>query len=281
MAGSPAAGTVVHEPVRTRGASRLASPPGVGQRRGFVAVRLEGGLRVWKGGLIRRLGEAGCGRDDGRVGTLDLLARAGLPLSAGVVLTRRAHQMFLWTSGALWEIQTAASRAENPGGTKIEARFRDASIFPEGQLNRAICEALIGLNAESVVVLSEDFERHALRSIPEVRDAVQEAWLSSGGLESQLVAAARHEDLPTWPLLVQREIPVRDVGWFTTGAGQVLDGDPPDAEDAAFHGAGLPGENIADLTAKASAVLDEPVSIRWGLHDDRWYVLSANLPGNV
>ena len=29
----------------------------------------------------------------------------------------------------------------------------------EGELNRAICEALIGLGAKTVVVLSEDFEK--------------------------------------------------------------------------------------------------------------------------
>jgi hypothetical protein len=58
------------------------------------------------------------------------------------------------------------------------------------------------LNARVVVVLSEDLEKGSLRSIPEVKDAVRDAWLSLRGLERQVEAAARGEDLPTWPLLV-------------------------------------------------------------------------------
>jgi len=54
-----------------------------------------------EGEFVRRLGEAGHGRDNGRVGVLGLLACAGLPLPEGVVLTRRAHVEFLRTSGAL------------------------------------------------------------------------------------------------------------------------------------------------------------------------------------
>jgi hypothetical protein len=76
----------------------------------------------------------------------------------------------------------------------------------EGGLNQAICEALIGLNARSVRVLSTDFSKGGLRSIPEVKDGVRDAWLSLRGLERQVDAAARGEDVPTWPLLVYSQV---------------------------------------------------------------------------
>jgi hypothetical protein len=41
-----------------------------------------------------------------------------------------------------------------------------------------------------------------LRSIPEVKDAVRAAWLSLRCLERHIEAAARGDDLPTWPVLV-------------------------------------------------------------------------------
>jgi hypothetical protein len=72
----------------------------------------------------------------------------------------------------------------------------------EGELNRAICEALIGLNARAVIVLSADFAKGGLRTIPEVKDAVRDAWLTQRGLERQVDAAAQGEVPPTWPLLV-------------------------------------------------------------------------------
>ena len=166
---------------------------------------------TWKGSrmaeveFVRRLGELGYGRDDGRVGVLDLLARAGLPLPEGVVLTRRAHEEFLRTSGASRDIQIAARRGEDARRQAARIHSGRASYPIEGGLNRAICEALTGLHARAVVVLSEGLERGGLRSIPEVKDAVRDAWLSRRGLERQVEAAARGEDLPTWPVLVQRE----------------------------------------------------------------------------
>ena len=69
-------------------------------------------------------------------------------------------------------------------------------------MNREICEALIGMNARAVIVLSADFARGGLRSIPEVKDTIRDAWLPLSGLERQVDAAAQGEDPPTWPLLV-------------------------------------------------------------------------------
>ena len=151
--------------------------------------------------FVRRLGEVGHWQDNGRVGILDLLADAGLLVHEGLVLTRRAHEEFLRTSGVLLDIE-AARRGEDARRQAAEIRSRHASYPVEGALNRAICEALIGLNARVVVVLSEDLEKGSLRSIPEVKDAVRDAWLSLRGLEMQVEAAARGEDLPTWPLLI-------------------------------------------------------------------------------
>lgn len=59
------------------------------------------GLGVPAPALVRRLGEAGCAPGDGRVGALDLLARSGLPVPEGFVLTTEAHREFLRTRG-LW-----------------------------------------------------------------------------------------------------------------------------------------------------------------------------------
>jgi hypothetical protein len=40
--------------------------------------------------------------------------------------------------------------------------------------------------------------------------------------------------------------------------------------------AGVGGKGIAGFTLEAESVLEEPVRIRWGLEDGRWYVLSAS-----
>jgi hypothetical protein len=152
--------------------------------------------------FVRRLGEVGHWQDNGRVGPLDVLADTGLLVHEGLVLTRRAHEEFLRTSGVLRDVRTAARRGEDARRQAAEIRSRHATYPVKGGLNQAICEALIGLNARVVVVLSEDLEKGSLRSIPEVKDAVRDAWLSLRGLERQVEAAARGEDLPTWPLLV-------------------------------------------------------------------------------
>jgi hypothetical protein len=158
--------------------------------------------------FVRRLGEVGHWQDNGRVGIVNLLADAGLHVHEGLVLIRRAHEEFLRTSGVLRDVRTAARRGEVARRQAAEIRSRHATYPLKGGLNRAICEALIGSNARVVVVLSEDLEKGSLRSIPEVKDAVRDAWLSLRGLERQVDAAARGEDLPTWPLLVYSQVKI-------------------------------------------------------------------------
>jgi hypothetical protein len=72
---------------------------------------------VMEGELTLPLGEAGYGTDNGRVGALNLLAYAGLPVPEGVVLTRRAHEEFLLTSGILRDIGEPAGGGRSGGET--------------------------------------------------------------------------------------------------------------------------------------------------------------------
>ena len=155
-----------------------------------------------EGEFVRRLGDAGYGRINGRVGIWDLLACAGLLGHEGLVLTRRAHEEFVRTSGVLRDIRAVTKRGENARQRAEVIRSRHVSYAVEGVLNRAICKALIELNARAVIVLSADFAKGDLRSIPEVKDAIRDAWLTLGGLERQVDAAAQGEVPPTWPLLV-------------------------------------------------------------------------------
>lgn len=246
---------------------------------------LEGNLGVAKSEFTRCLGEAGYGRESGRVGVLNLLARAGLPLPEGTVLTHRAHEEFLRVSGILREIEAAAWEAVRQ---VAEIRRKYASSPVEGELNQAICEVLIGLSAKTAVVLSGDLEEGGLSSIPEVRDAVREAWLSPPGLQRQIAAVARGGDLPTWPVLVQREPHPQYTGWSTTEGETIFDGEAAERRSGgtgvALYEVEYVGEEsaerkgIAGFTLEASSVLGEPVRIRWGLEDGRWYVLSATRP---
>lgn len=125
--------------------------------------------------MIRHLGEAGCGRQDGRVGTLDLIARARLPVPAGVVLTRRTHEEFLQAGGATRLIRAAARGEGSVRRRAIQIRLGCASRLLDEKLYHEICKALIGLHARAVVVLSDDVEKRGLGSIPEVRDAIVDA----------------------------------------------------------------------------------------------------------
>ena len=155
-----------------------------------------------EGEFVRRLGDAGYDRINGRVGIWDLLACAGFLVHEGLVLTQRAHEEFLRTSGALRDIRAVTKRGEDGRQRAEVIRSRRVSYPVEGRLNRAICKALVELNARAVIVLSADFARGGLRSIPEVKDAVRDAWLIQRGLERQVDAAAQGEVPPTWPLLV-------------------------------------------------------------------------------
>jgi hypothetical protein len=51
-------------------------------------------------------------------------------------------------------------------------------------------------------VVSEGLIRRHLKSIPEVKDAIREAWLFLEGLGRQMEAASRGEAMPTWPVFV-------------------------------------------------------------------------------
>ena len=159
-----------------------------------------------EGEFVRRLGEAGYGPNNARGELLDLLACAGFLVHEGLVLTQRAHEEFLRTSGALRDIRAVTQRGEDGRQRAEVIRSRRVSYPVEGRLNRAICKALVELNARAVIVLSADFARGGLRSIPEVKDAVRDAWLTQRGLERQVDAAAQGEDVPTWPLLVYSQV---------------------------------------------------------------------------
>jgi phosphoenolpyruvate synthase/pyruvate phosphate dikinase len=104
------------------------------------------------GRLLRRLGEPLCGRRYGRVRTLNDLARAGLPVPDGVVLTEEAHEVFLEASGVVEGVKAAAWREENPKQKASEIRSRYGSVSMEAELKREICQALIGLGAPVVTV---------------------------------------------------------------------------------------------------------------------------------
>jgi hypothetical protein len=225
------------------------------------------GISVAEGGFVRRLGEAGYGRDDARVRALDVLARAGLPVPDGVVLTRRAHEEFLLTNGIVQDIR-AARGGEDARGRAAGIRHEHASKPVEGELNWAICEALIGLHAEAVVTMSEDLEKGSLRTIPEVRDAVRDAWLSLRGLERQVEAVGRGEPLPTWPVLIQRELRPLYTGWSTAAGEAGRRGGPAAGRsagsDIALYDVEPAGEvgaergSIAGFTLEAGSVLGRP-----------------------
>jgi hypothetical protein len=118
------------------------------------------------------------------------LLMAGPPCS-GAMLTRRAHEEFLLTSGIVRDIRAAGRGA---AWRVAEIRSKHASCPVEGELNQALCELLIGLNAKRAVVLSAALLKGSVSSIPEVRDAVRDARREPRGLERQIAAVARDED---------------------------------------------------------------------------------------
>lgn len=156
--------------------------------------------------LVQRLGEADLDEEEGRIGFLNLMARAGIYVSEGVVLTRECHRRFLETAGLDRAIKDSGG-ANRDVRRRVRALRRGYERGPvDSALNRVICEAIIGLGARTVAVVSGDVTRAGLRSVPEARDAVLKAWLSVNGLKRQIQAASRGEELPTWPVLIQREV---------------------------------------------------------------------------
>lgn len=166
--------------------------------------------------LIRHLGEAGYTEESGRIGFLNMMASSGASVPEGVVLTREFHRRFLYSRGLACEIRNSANvRGDMHRRVRVLRRkYGHAPI--ESELDRMICDVIIDLGARTVAVISEDVTRSGLRSIPETRDAVRKAWLSVNGLKRQIQAASRGDELPTWPVLIQREVHhQRDAGPVT------------------------------------------------------------------
>lgn len=156
--------------------------------------------------LVQRLGRADYGEEAGRIGFLNLVARSGARIPDGVVLTHEFHRRFLDTLGLAEAIQGSAG---GRGDLRSKARTLHRKYghgLIGGELNRVICAKIIGLKGRTVVVIAEDLTRPRLKTIPEARDAVRKAWLSVNGLKRQIEAAERGEEIPTWPILIQREV---------------------------------------------------------------------------
>lgn len=242
---------------------------------------------------VQRLGEGAYAAEGTTIGQVDLLACAGLPVPAGMVITREAHHAFLQSGGLLGEM-LAYTEDREIHEQILEQRLRHArtghalgghtASLVEDELNRAVCEALMELGAPTVAVISEEVRIEDLKSIPEVKDAIREAWLSERGVERQKAAARATGEIPTWPLLIQREMEPLYTGWSTTSldvsqgatAGQAS-GEKKVAlyavEPAGGEGNGRRG--ITRYTLEAASVLGTNAKIWWGLKGNRWYVLST------
>ncbi|QYJ15452.1 hypothetical protein Rxycam_01275 [Rubrobacter xylanophilus DSM 9941] len=215
------------------------------------------------------LGELACQREHGALGALNLLARAGLPVLEGVVVTCRAHREFLAGSGLGRYLLLKASSGEPPGGEPP----RGFASAPLGDaLQAAVCDALAALGARSVAVLSEYGGRAGLRTIPAVLDALRRIWLSPEGLKLQLEALSAGAKPPTWPVLLQRELRPELSGWAAVTPRSrrpdlygVRTTRPPSGGD--------PGLN--ELLLGARDVLGEPVRLRWCLTGGEWRILDV------
>ena len=161
-------------------------------------------LDRWLGGSLYRRG---------RVKAIDDLARAALPVPAGVVLTEEAHEVLLQTSGVVALVEVAFQGEEDFTLKVSEIRARYRSIPIRAGLDHEICRALIVLGVPIVTVLSDAYAIRGPKTIPDVVDAVLEAWLSEGGLKRQIEKAAVLEQIPTWPVLIQREVSRLYTGW--------------------------------------------------------------------
>jgi hypothetical protein len=136
-----------------------------------------------------------------------MFVRAGLTLAECLVVGQRAHREFMDQSGLGHDLLSSALSNADERGTSAAAlsgvRLGYLSRSPiEGELNRQICETLIDLGAPSVAVVSEGLIQRRLESIPEVKNAVREAWLSVEGSRRQMEAASRGEAMPTWAVFV-------------------------------------------------------------------------------
>ncbi len=155
--------------------------------------------------LVQRLGEADCGAEDARIGFLNLMASSGDSVPQGRVLTHELHRRFLETSGVARIVRASAmaSAGMRRRVRELQREFRKNPLDTE--VNRVVCDAVLALNARTVVVISEDVSYSGLGSIPQAREAVVKSWLSVDGLRRQIRAAESGKQLPTWVVLVQRE----------------------------------------------------------------------------
>jgi hypothetical protein len=156
---------------------------------------------------VHRLWQTDSGPQEvvGRGQVLDLLAQAGLLVPKGLVLSKEAHREFLDQSGLLEDLRAHAGSGEDPALTVLRICLSHRSSMIKGELNRAICDALIGLGSPSVTVASEGSVKRHLKSIPEAKDAIKKSWLSLERLERQLEATSRGLEIPTWPVLILAE----------------------------------------------------------------------------
>ena len=235
-------------------------------------------------GLVRRLGDAFYGWKRGRVKRLNDLARANLPIPDGVVLTDEAHETFLEASGLLEGLRVAAWRGEDPLQKASEMRLRYGSVPMEAGLKWEICQAQIRLAAPIVGVHSENYEKGGLRTIPDVIDAVREAWLSMESLTRQIENAAVGEEVPTWSVLIQREISSLYTGWSATGSATFREasaGQASGEKKVALYdvepAGGEGNQGMTHLTLEAASVLGTNAKIMWGLEGGRWYILSTEM----
>jgi len=100
---------------------------------------------------------------------------------------------------------TPSSEDEDAGSKALHIRLSHRQSPIKGELSQEIIDALIEIGAPWVIVISEGLIRRGLGSIPEVKDAIREAWLSPEGLRRQLEAAFRGEEVPTWPVVILAE----------------------------------------------------------------------------
>lgn len=235
--------------------------------------------------IVRRLGEAGCTREDGRVGLMDLLARAGLPVPEGFVITREAHLEFLVLAG-LADSPLSSVGLCSDGGECIFPPEEEAQPALAGEaLTRMIRDAVLDLGAKTVSVFDGAESHSGLGSIPEVLLAVRRAWMPIQSLTRQRAADYPDHEPPTWPVLVQREIPPEYTEWSATEhPSAILDHPPRNTylDGITLHNVGpsgagrVPHPSIARLTRQAGFAAGEPVRVEWGLHEGRWHVLSVS-----
>lgn len=136
---------------------------------------------------------------------LNLLARSGLPVAGGIVLTGDFHRRFLEISGLDRDLRSAGAEGDLQKAVAALRRKYGGYSF-EGELGCTIRDALLDLGGRTVAVISAGVIRTGLHNIPQVKGAILGAWLHAGGLRRQIEAAAGDEEIPTWPVLIQREI---------------------------------------------------------------------------